>query len=252
MDPLAEDYPGWSPYNYVLNNPVKLVDPDGRSVNDCTGCPDNAKIGEQVSHREFGELTYNGNYWEDSQGSNILDEVVITAEGGKSNDSFKSSIDRFDKGGGMYIDGIGSNNMGVLKGGNPLTRINYDEIPSYGGTVASSSSVNILQAIAKIFETINFWNDDGSSTKKVSNTARSVEKHNTESQKFYVKENVVFSVVPITGRNAPQFHRQETSILRTGYRSKAKADSSNNARSKDSLKVLAQYKKALQEYEKNK
>ncbi|MGB3452680.1 MAG: RHS repeat-associated core domain-containing protein [Moheibacter sp.] len=32
MDPLAEKYPGWSPYNYTLNNPVMLVDPDGRSV----------------------------------------------------------------------------------------------------------------------------------------------------------------------------------------------------------------------------
>ena len=32
VDPLAADYAGWSPYNYVLGNPVMLVDPDGRSV----------------------------------------------------------------------------------------------------------------------------------------------------------------------------------------------------------------------------
>ena len=32
VDPLAEKYPGWSPYNYTLLNPVNLVDPDGRSV----------------------------------------------------------------------------------------------------------------------------------------------------------------------------------------------------------------------------
>ena len=31
-DPLADDYPGLSPYNYTLGNPVMLVDPDGRSV----------------------------------------------------------------------------------------------------------------------------------------------------------------------------------------------------------------------------
>lgn len=30
VDPLAEKYAGWSPYNYTLLNPVKLVDPDGR------------------------------------------------------------------------------------------------------------------------------------------------------------------------------------------------------------------------------
>ncbi len=30
IDPLAEKYPGLSPYNYTANNPVMLVDPDGR------------------------------------------------------------------------------------------------------------------------------------------------------------------------------------------------------------------------------
>ena len=29
VDPMADQAPGWSPYNYCFNNPVKLVDPNG-------------------------------------------------------------------------------------------------------------------------------------------------------------------------------------------------------------------------------
>ncbi len=33
IDPLAEKYYGWSVYNYGLDNPVLMVDPDGRETN---------------------------------------------------------------------------------------------------------------------------------------------------------------------------------------------------------------------------
>ena len=37
VDPLAEKYPNWNPYNYCMQNPINFVDPDGREIVDPKG-----------------------------------------------------------------------------------------------------------------------------------------------------------------------------------------------------------------------
>ena len=32
VDPLASKYPGWSPYLYTLDNPLRFIDPDGKDI----------------------------------------------------------------------------------------------------------------------------------------------------------------------------------------------------------------------------
>jgi RHS repeat-associated protein len=34
VDPLAEKFPNWNPYNYTMQNPINLIDPDGRGPSD--------------------------------------------------------------------------------------------------------------------------------------------------------------------------------------------------------------------------
>ena len=43
VDPMADKYPGVSPYVYCANNPVRLVDPDGREGIVVSGSPGNHK-----------------------------------------------------------------------------------------------------------------------------------------------------------------------------------------------------------------
>src|SRR5690606_35579466 len=41
VDPLADEFPGWSPLNYALNNPLLYVDPTGRAAEYCPPSDEN-------------------------------------------------------------------------------------------------------------------------------------------------------------------------------------------------------------------
>ncbi len=55
VDPLARKYPGWSPYNYVLNNPVRLFDPDGAAP--CCGEGAGIMLDNRVERLMKGQIS---------------------------------------------------------------------------------------------------------------------------------------------------------------------------------------------------
>ncbi|MDZ4147131.1 MAG: RHS repeat-associated core domain-containing protein [Flavobacteriaceae bacterium] len=70
-DPAGEFH---SPYLGMANNPVSVIDPDGR----CTTCPDNANVGDTFEHSEYGILTFSNNGWFNDDFGFILNDVDVT------------------------------------------------------------------------------------------------------------------------------------------------------------------------------
>ncbi len=96
VDPKAKDFPAWSPYNYTLNNPLNMVDPDGQAPLDDiyfdseTGTTDIVRTdepdqlfvdgkragGTDVSFWEEGAKTYNSydNMFASTFGDRLLND----------------------------------------------------------------------------------------------------------------------------------------------------------------------------------
>lgn len=65
-DPLSEEFPSWSPYNFTMNNPIRFVDPDGRAPKDIIDKNGN-KLDISISNNQ---LVYGNNVSQDVQ--NVL------------------------------------------------------------------------------------------------------------------------------------------------------------------------------------
>ncbi|MFT5915402.1 MAG: hypothetical protein ACI81T_001903, partial [Bacteroidia bacterium] len=60
IDPLASKYPDIAPYAFVMNNPIRYLDPDGRIVVDANGNIIATKVGE-TTEGDYDDTTYSQN-----------------------------------------------------------------------------------------------------------------------------------------------------------------------------------------------
>ena len=88
VDPLADKYPGLSPYAYCANNPVKLVDPDGEEIIAAlVGAAINASIEivSQTISKGFDNLDNGKGFFEDWDDNIDWADVGISAVEGFAN-----------------------------------------------------------------------------------------------------------------------------------------------------------------------
>jgi len=58
VDPMAEKYSSWSSYNYTLDNPINLIDPDGKEATDWIRQGNTVVYNSQVTNQEQATATY--------------------------------------------------------------------------------------------------------------------------------------------------------------------------------------------------
>jgi Asp-tRNA(Asn)/Glu-tRNA(Gln) amidotransferase B subunit len=108
VDPRAAKYPSWSPYNYALNNPAVLIDPNGDTVNIADAelkkivdqlVENNANFAAQYDQLQNSETVFNVKYGEvpekaegetRTQDGNTID--IVLKNSNSTNNSIESNI----------------------------------------------------------------------------------------------------------------------------------------------------------------
>jgi RHS repeat-associated protein len=147
VDPLASEYPGFSPYHFVYNNPIKHYDPTGAAPDDWYR---NNKTGTYTWYDKpyangSGPMR-EGYTWVGGKGA-LLGEAESHVNnihpGGIYNDGFTIDVTSNNKGALLPVDGKGGGNFldEFMNGKGPMVSVMMDDHP-YTKSMQDAPSVN--------------------------------------------------------------------------------------------------------------
>lgn len=224
VDPLAEQFAGWTPYHYVHQNPINLIDPTGMSAEKGDGGV--KEWWNKVSNKVISFFSSSTEPVPSGDEGTVLDEITVSANRkpsfwnrmGFSKDKFSNDwknikersggnhfvkesgkiYDHINNFGGLIIYGKSSYNMGGndIKGRH--TYLNHDDIGLFtGGGAALSKANNFFKGVDRVQTAIGGFLGSFSLTERIennydgsSNTSDSIftVKGTARGEGFYIKD----------------------------------------------------------------
>lgn len=130
VDPLADEFAGWTPYNYVMNNPVRLVDPTGQAA-ECPDCDFLSSFKYALSKNN----TFLGRWFRADQQGQLEQEVAqdLSDAGNATVGAVDNFADKASDGSTWAVIG----GIGLVAGGAAVTY--------YSGGIGSSLGAGMIE-----------------------------------------------------------------------------------------------------------
>jgi len=129
VDPMSDKYPSMSPYNYCANNPVILVDPDGREITVKETIGDDGKTLYTITFT--GKIVNEANNYSPDELQAIADDLA------------KSFMETFT-GKGESSNWVAEANISVASEDNPLTEKDHAIRLRIPGDIPGASGTDIV------------------------------------------------------------------------------------------------------------